>query len=259
VQRTSPSESVDRYVGLELDVFALAIRWKAYVADMLAQYISGSVLEVGAGKGSFTVALQGSSFRKWLCLEPDATLAQEIEMRRKKDLIRSEISIVVGDMRTMPDTQMFDTILYLDVLEHIANDRAEIERANSHLLPQGRIVVLAPAFNWLFSKFDAAIGHHRRYTKTSLEKIRPSDLEIEDAFYMDAPAMILSLANRVLLMQATPDPKQILFWDRILVPVARMLDPLVGWRFGRSVVCVFRKSASADGIGLVAVTSSSPG
>jgi SAM-dependent methyltransferase len=242
VERASSSDSVDRYVGLELDVFAFAIRWKAYVADMLSRYISGLVLEVGAGKGSFTVALQGSDFSKWTCLEPDATLAQEIETRREKDLFRREISVVVGDTRTLPHTECFDTILYLDVLEHIEDDRAELERANSRLLPNGRIVILAPAFNWLFSKFDAAIGHHRRYTKTALEKIRPSNLETEAAFYMDAPAMILSLANRVLLMQATPSSRQILFWDRTFVPAARMLDPLVGRRFGRSVIVVLHKA-----------------
>ena len=239
--RASSSSSVDRYVGLELDVFALAIHWKAYVADMLSQYISGSVLEVGAGKGGFTVALQGSDFREWLCLEPDATLAQEIERRRKKDLFRPEISIVIGDTGTLQHTGMFDTILYLDVLEHIEDDRAELERANSQLRPNGRIIILAPAFNWLFSKFDAAIGHHRRYTKTALEKIRPPELETEAAFYMDAPAMTLSLANRTLLMQTTPTSRQILFWDRVLVPAARMFDPLVGRRFGRSVIVVLQR------------------
>ena len=70
-----------RYVGMELDVFATAINWKNYVRDMLRPYIGGAVLEVGAGKGSFTVSLSTLEFVQWLCLEADSALANEIRQR----------------------------------------------------------------------------------------------------------------------------------------------------------------------------------
>ena len=65
-----------QYIGTELDVFAIAVNWKKYVRDMLQRYIHGAVLEVGAGKGSFTIALAKVECTGWLCLEPDPALSE---------------------------------------------------------------------------------------------------------------------------------------------------------------------------------------
>src|SRR6476659_8713698 len=108
------------YVGTELDVFANAINWKNYVRDMLRPYVSGTVLEVGAGKGSFTAALSDLDYTEWLCLEPDTALADDIRRRSATNDLLRHVRIVVGTEAILPRTQVFDTILYLDVLEHIA-------------------------------------------------------------------------------------------------------------------------------------------
>ena len=66
-------------------------------------------------------------------------------------------------IESITDAAPFDTILYVDVLEHIADDAAELARARRLLTPEGNLVVLAPAHQSLFSPFDAAVGHYRRY------------------------------------------------------------------------------------------------
>jgi len=60
------------YVGQELDLFALADNWKSYVKAQIAIYLTGDVLEVGAGIGATTAALHDGTARRWVCLEPDA-------------------------------------------------------------------------------------------------------------------------------------------------------------------------------------------
>jgi hypothetical protein len=127
------------------------------------------------------------------------------------------------------------------VLEHIPGDEAEMREAARHLAPGGHLVVLSPAFQGLYSRFDEALGHERRYTKRSLARVIPRHLERVALFYLDSLGMLLSLGNRVMLRQATPSVKQILFWDRRVIPVSRILDPLVGRRFGRSIVAVYRR------------------
>jgi SAM-dependent methyltransferase len=233
-----------RYMGTELDVFANAGNWKNYVRDMLQPYISGSVLEVGAGKGSFTSALSNLDCTKWICLEPDPTLADEIKRRCAANELPRHIELIVGTEADLSQTQIFDTILYLDVLEHILDDAAEVRRATSRLAPGGRLIILSPAFQMLYSAFDNAIGHHRRYTRKSLEYLRPANTITEAAFYLDAPGVLLSLANRFLLRSAQPKLDQIVFWDRAIVPLARIFDPIIGRSVGRSVVAVWREESS---------------
>jgi SAM-dependent methyltransferase len=230
-----------QYVGTELDVFATAVGWKNYVRDMLQPYIRGAVLEVGAGRGSFTMALSRLECAGWVCLEPDSVLASEIRQRCAASELPPYVNLVVGTEADLPHAQFFDTILYLDVLEHIYDDEAEVRRAARRLATGGRLIILSPAFRLLYSPFDAAVGHFRRYTRRSLECLRPPDTAPEASFYLDAPGALLSLANRLLLRSEQPTLNQVALWDRFIVPLARKLDPIIGRCVGRSVVVVWRK------------------
>ena len=63
------------------------------------------------------------------------------------------------------------------------------------------------------------------------------------ARYLDSLGFFLSLANSKLLRQSMPTPRQIGFWDTVVVPISRRLDPLLGYRFGKTVLCVWQKPA----------------
>lgn len=221
------------YAGAELDVFAHAVNWKSYLRSQLRAYLKGDVLEVGAGIGATTKLLRDAAQRRWVCLEPDRGLAAQIEA--------TGCEIVIGSLDTLPAGELFDAILYIDVLEHIEDDAAEMSRAAGHLKPHGVIAVLSPAHPWLFTPFDAAIGHFRRYTKASLRAVAPHGLKEEKMVYLDSAGMTASLANRLVLHSATPDVRQIRIWDRMLVPVSRILDPLLGYSIGKSVLGIWRK------------------
>src|SRR5258705_11993139 len=142
------------YVGAELDVFAHATNWKSYVHSQLGSYLAGDILEVGAGIGAATRLFNNSSQRRWVCLEPDPTLAKRITNECLHDLHNCEVA--VGTISDVPIGELFDAILYMDVLEHIENDRAELALAASHLKPNGALMVLSPALPWLYTPFDAA-------------------------------------------------------------------------------------------------------
>jgi hypothetical protein len=102
---------------------------------------------------------------------------------------------------------------------------------------------LAPAHQWLFTPFDQAIGHYRRYTRPMLAALTPESLEIRRLIYMDSVGLAASLANRLLLRQSMPTPRQIAVWDKLMVRLSRVVDPLIGRNFGKSVVAVWRKKA----------------
>jgi hypothetical protein len=112
------------------------------------------------------------------------------------------------------------------------------------LNPNGRLIVLGPAHSWLYSEFDAAIGHFRRYTRRTISALQPSGLTIEKLIYLDVVGLFASLGNRLILRSSLPTEQQVLFWDRWLVTSSRVLDPLVGHRLGKSVLAVMRRHAS---------------
>lgn len=227
------------YVGNELEVFALASNWKRYFSALLRPYVHGRVLEVGAGIGETARALWNDDCSQWVCLEPDVRLAQRLQGVVLGS--GSPPEIVVGDMLAIPASPAFDTIVYVDVLEHIREDTAELRSAAKRLAPGGRLVVLSPAFQSLYSPFDRAIGHERRYTRSTLSAVFPKELNRLSVFYADALGAALSFANSLVLKQSMPTRRQIVFWDRVIVPISRVLDPLVLRGFGRSVIAIYSK------------------
>jgi len=240
-QPGSTTRSEYEYVGEELDLFALAVNWKRYFRSKLAEVIRGDVLEVGAGIGETTRHLCDGGQRSWLCLEPDADLAARLRVLVASAGLSPTPRVENGTTADLDSTLRFDSILYIDVLEHIEGDAAELARAAGLLAPGGCIVVLSPAFNFLYSEFDRAIGHFRRYTTRSLAAVFPPSLRRRQLYYLDGVGFLASLANRVLLHQSAPSRQQIELWDRRMIPVSRYIDPVVRPFFGRSVIAVYER------------------
>jgi len=229
------------YVGSELDLFARATHWKRYVRDQIAPYLGEDVLEVGAGLGGTTRVLCRGTQRRWLGLEPDAALAARLEIEIQSGRLPGCCEARVGTIEQLDSAEMFDTLLYIDVLEHIEDDRCEVLRASRRLRPGGHLIALSPAHQWLFTPFDQAIGHHRRYSRQTMASLAGLDLEAVRLIYLDSIGFFASLANKLILKSAMPTASQIAFWDRVLVRMSRVVDPVVAYQAGKSVLAVWRK------------------
>jgi SAM-dependent methyltransferase len=229
------------YIGKELDIFALAVNWKRYVKGEIARYVTGDVLEVGAGIGATTAALHDGTARRWVCLEPDLELAARLRARIDASRGALTTSIIVGSIRAFAKVPCFDCILYIDVLEHIEDDRGQIEDAAKLVRPGGHIIVLAPAHGWLFSEFDKSIGHLRRYRKLTLRSLKPSGWIEKRISYLDSVGVLLSLGNVLALRQSMPTKSQIATWDRLCVPLSRHADRLSLGLIGKSILAIWRK------------------
>ncbi|MEO7501326.1 MAG: methyltransferase domain-containing protein, partial [Gemmatimonadaceae bacterium] len=131
------------YVGGELDLFAKASNWKSYFASLLRPYITGRVLEVGAGLGATTEALWNDEVESWLCLEPDPQLAAQLRERIPVDRwSNARAECRVATVEELGPDELFDSILYIDVLEHIQDDRGELASVSRHLASRGKLIVL---------------------------------------------------------------------------------------------------------------------
>ena len=126
------------YEGSELGHFAAASCWKRYFGSFLKPHLSGDVLEVGAGLGGTIPYLCTGNETSWTCLEPDPQLAAQIEASAHKANVPLTPRVIVGTLADCdPQAERFDSILYIDVLEHIEDDATELNRAAELLKPGG--------------------------------------------------------------------------------------------------------------------------
>ena len=103
------------------------------------------------------------------------------------------------------------------------------------------MVILVPAHNYLYSKFDQAIGHFRRYNKKMLLNVVPKELQKVDLRYLDSVGLSASLANKWFLKQDYPELKQVKFWDDFMVPISKITDKISFHTIGKTVVGVWKK------------------
>lgn len=229
------------YVGSELELFAAVHNWKRYWSGEIRPFIGRDVLEAGAGIGSNTPFLDRSGEGRWVCLEPDRQLLDRLNDSLRGYPRGQPCECVCGTLAELDAAELFDTVVYIDVLEHIEDDRAELERAAARLKAGGHLVVLSPAHQWLFTPFDQAIGHYRRYNRAMLRAISPSGTRLERLRYLDSVGLATSMANRFFLRQSMPTKAQLGVWDSFIIPVSRVADKLLFYSLGKSIIAVWRK------------------
>ena len=146
------------YPGNELDLFKNATNWKSYWIKYISKYINGDVLEVGAGNGINTKIIINSldSIKSYTSIEPDVELfKQSINIDIKDNFNLTQLNCLLNNLNKK---KKFDTILYIDVIEHIEDDVKELIEAKSFLKDGGNLIILVPAFNSAFSEFDKKLN-----------------------------------------------------------------------------------------------------
>jgi len=230
------------YIGTELETFNHATEWKKYYGKYLHPFLGEEVLEVGAGIGGTTKILCNSRQKRWVCLEPDQSLVARIKNKIAAGHLPPVCEARAISSAELTDEEKFDSIVYIDVLEHIENDKDEMLTISKHLKKNGFLIVLSPAHQKLFTPFDKAIGHFRRYNKKTLAEAVPKNLKCVKLIYLDSIGLLASLGNKLILNSSSPSYKQIQFWDKRLVPISRFADVILRFHLGKSIIGVWQNS-----------------
>lgn len=221
------------YPGEELDDFFLQKNWGKYVLKKLKGAIRGRCVEIGPGLGYFSeLIVQLNEVDSLDLFEPDSKNAEFLE---KTLCQNSKTHLVKGPYQSVGKGSV-DTFIMMDVLEHIKEDQEFLKGIKKDLAKEGRIVLLLPAHMFLYSSFDKSIGHFRRYNKQMIVKILPSNMVLEKCLYLDSIGIFASLVAKFTGGQ--PQRWQLWIWDKLMVPLSRLLDPLFFYQVGKSMICV---------------------
>ena len=177
------------------------------------------VLEVGCGSGNVLRVLQrvaaGRGSVEGLELSPDAAEAAHV---------RTGLSVTNGYLADLDPTRSFDVIVAFDVLEHIADERTVLRQMRERLRPHGRLILTVPAHQSLWSPFDVASGHERRYTLATLSRaLRASGFDIEYTTYFMSVLFPAMWVRRRLLKGEEHDMGAILDSEFRIVPGGNQL------------------------------------
>ena len=231
---------MNKYIGNELELFKFAHNWKKYFSTYITPYLTGNIIEIGAGIGATTKFLNKlSTIKTWYCYEPDISLLDQIKSQINNKKLPKNTLCVSEAIKL--DYVNVNTVIYVDVLEHIENDEIELINLYKKMQNDAYLIILVPAYNFLYSEFDRSIGHYRRYNKKSLRLILPREFKILRFHYLDSLGFFMSLANRLIFNEKHPKLYQIKFWDNILIPISKILDKLLFFSFGKSLLLIVKK------------------
>jgi hypothetical protein len=223
------------YQGQELEVFDRAKIFQKYIFSKIKKYFSDGIFEVGAGLGSFSKEYT-NKFNNIHLSDLDTQNYNHL----KKKFENKEIKI---SKEKIQDTKLnYNTIVYLNVLEHIQDDIKEISDATLKLNQGGKLIILVPAHQKLYSKFDKAVGHCKRYDINFFKNLDNNNLKIKKLIYLDAFGYLLYFCNKLFFKEEDyPSKFKILIWDRIFIPLTIILDCLTFYKFGKNILCVYEK------------------
>jgi SAM-dependent methyltransferase len=236
-RRPSAFAPADEELAGTLETLDGAQRYVDWIASLVVPHVRGRVLEVGAGHGTFS-ARWAEQADELIISEPSARAAALLRERF------GDLSVVRADLQEAASDGPFDTAILINVLEHISDDEKALVFLHDGLAPGGRVVVFVPAHELLYSTFDASIGHYRRYRRGELvRKFEQAGLRVIDAHYFNVIGFFGWFVTAKLLRKRPTDAKLVRIYDRVAVPVARVVERRVRPPFGQSVLLVAQRDA----------------
>ncbi len=233
------------YVGKDLESMDFAENYHAWILDIFRPFLGESIVEVGAGTGSFSRLLLAETPKRLCLVEPSAmfeTLKKEIDPAGYSTEILFYNEIFANAAEEIVASGQPDSIVYINVLEHIEDDRAELKLMHDSLPTGGRACIFVPAIPFLLSEFDRQIGHFRRYTRKDLiGKCEQVGFRVLVARGFDLLGILPWMVKYRFMGSLSMESGAVKLYDKAAVPFIKPLENLLRPLIGKNLIVVAEK------------------
>ena len=215
-----------------------ARNYRKYEYDMVAPHVGRSMLEIGSGLGHFSEQFAGR-LDYLVVSDNDPYCVEQLRERYAGDedveVIELALPAEIKISRTV------DTVVMMNVLEHIKDDVRALKDLAAVVEPGGRIVIWVPGYMQLYGDFDRKVGHVTRYPPAILSKsVTAAGLTIESIKPINFLGGIAWWAAVRRGGAGYPDPRLVKIYDRTVIPLTKLIERWVRPPFGQTVLCVAR-------------------
>lgn len=223
---------------LDQQLMQKAERYFAWQARMALERVGQRVIEVGCGTGNFTRHMLDREQIIGLDVVEDCVVNLRSRLGNPKNVESMVLDVQSPEFLKLKSYRP-DTVVCLNVLEHIQDHRLALEHMRGVLEPGGRAIFLLPAFESLYGPIDEKLGHFRRYSKGSWNKLAEScGFRVQTARYFNFPGFFGWWANAKLFRKEQQSAAQIEFFDSKVVPVISRVESWMEPPLGQSIFTV---------------------
>lgn len=240
----SPTPAAFTYAGDELDALAGARNYHAWIAERFAPWLGSRIVEAGAGIGSFAAHLRAAAPHAGLTLvEPAENNWPRLHARFAGD---SRVRTVRGYLADAGAPASADTVVAVNVMEHVRDDDEFVRTAHRLLAPGGHLLLFVPALPALYGTLDEAFDHFRRYTRPQLRaRIAGAGFTPLSIRYTNLPGVLAWWVSGRVLRRRTVTAADARLYDRWMIPWISRLERVWSPPLGQSLIAVARKEGAA--------------
>jgi SAM-dependent methyltransferase len=236
----TPGGTSFNYSGTELDSLSEAKNYYAWVMCQFEPWLGPTVIEAGAGIGTFSdFLLKSPKVQNLIAIEPAANTFPELERHFKgNDHVRTLSGYLSDYYRNLTA----NAVVAVNVLEHVEDHQGFLEEARAAVVDGGSLLLFVPALPAIYGSLDTVFEHYRRYTKSSLRGvIEAAGWKMQRVSYMNFPGIAAWFLAGRILRKTSVTARDAKTYDRLVVPWLSRLETAVPPPIGSNLVAIATK------------------
>ena len=231
------------YEGHDLEILADLPNYYGWIIEAFRPYLKGRTMEIGTGVGTISKLIFEDA-DELILVEPSAHLTEYLPASISKSSKVSIFNETLEQRLPQMADQSCNTIIMVNVLEHIEDDGAALEALHRVLKPDGHLLLFVPALQSLYSELDRKHGHFRRYHLTPLAyKLNTCGFKINDKRYFDLFGVFPWWLINVLAKKTEFNPAIATLYDRFFIPVTKFIERFIMPPLGKNILIIAERTA----------------